>query len=117
MRLFYAGDVHGSEQCFRKFCNAAHFYDAQVIILGGDITGKIMVPVVEQKPGRFVADVFGRKRKAKRPDEVAELEKQIRFNGFYPHRCSPDEYERLAEDSEYREQVMSRLMVDEVKRW
>lgn len=117
MRLFYAGDVHGSEQCFRKFLNAARFYDAQVIILGGDITGKVMVPLVEQKPGRFVAHVFGRKKKAKRPEDVAELEKQVRFNGFYPYRCSPDEYDRLAEDARYRRQVMSRLMVDEVKRW
>lgn len=117
MRLFYAGDIHGSEQCFRKFLNAARFYEAQVIILGGDITGKMMVPLVEQKPGRFVAHMFGSKKKAKRPDDVAELEKQIRFNGFYPYRCSPDEYERLAEDAKYQEQVMSRLMVDEVKRW
>lgn len=117
MRLFYAGDVHGSERCFRKFLNAARFYDAEVIILGGDITGKVMVPLVEQKPGRFVAHVFGRKMKAKRPDDVTELEKQIRFNGFYPYRCSPGEYDRLADDAKYREQVMSRLMVDEVKRW
>ena len=117
MRLFYAGDVHGSEQCFRKFLNAARFYEAQVIILGGDITGKVMVPLVEQRPGRFVAYVFGRKKKAKRPEDVADLEKQIRFNGFYPYRCSPDEYERLVEDAGYREQVISRLMVEEVERW
>ena len=45
-RIFFATDVHGSEQCFRKWLNAARVYDAQVLVLGGDITGQIIVPLV-----------------------------------------------------------------------
>lgn len=117
MKIFYAGDVHGSERCFRKFLNAAAFYEADVLIMGGDITGKVMTPLVEEKPGRFVATVFGHTEKAKRERDVVELEEQIRFNGFYPLRCSPGEYERLGAEEGYREAVMSRLMVEEVARW
>jgi len=117
VRIVYAGDVHGSERCFRKFLNAAAFYDAEVLIMGGDITGKVMTPVVEDKPGRFTATVLGRKERVKRPDDLEDLEKQIRFNGFYPYRCAQEEYERLANDDRYREEVMSRVMVDEVVRW
>lgn len=117
MRIVYSGDIHGSERCFRKFLNAAAFYDAEVLIMGGDITGKVMTPVIEEKPGRFTASVLGRQEKVKRPDDLADLEKQIRFNGFYPYRCNPDEYERLVTDSAYREQVMSQVMVGEVVRW
>jgi Icc-related predicted phosphoesterase len=117
MKIFYAGDVHGSERCFRKFLNSAAFYGADVLIMGGDITGKVMTPLVEEKPGRFVATVFGRTEKAKRERDVEELEEQIRFNGFYPLRCSPEEYERLGADEGYREGVMSRLMAEEVGRW
>ncbi|HEX3359870.1 MAG TPA: hypothetical protein VHS74_02660 [Solirubrobacterales bacterium] len=117
MKIFYAGDVHGSERCFRKFLNSAAFYGADVLIMGGDITGKVMTPLVEEKPGRFVATVFGRTEKAKRERDVEELEEQIRFNGFYPLRCSPEEYERLGADEGYREGVMSRLMAEEVARW
>ena len=117
MRIVYAGDVHGSERCFRKFLNAAAFYDAEVLIMGGDITGKVMTPVVEDKPGRFTATVFGRRERVKRPDDLEDLEKQIRFNGFYPYRCTPEEYERLAADDGYREEVMTRVMVGEVVRW
>ena len=40
MRLYYAGDVHGSEKCWRKFLNAAKFYEADTLIMGGDITGQ-----------------------------------------------------------------------------
>jgi Icc-related predicted phosphoesterase len=116
-RIFYTGDVHGSERCFRKFLNAAAFYDVSVIILGGDITGKVMTPVIEYKPGRFTATVFGRKEKVKGLEELEDLERQIRFNGFYPYRCSTEELGRLANDPSFREQVMSRVMADEVRRW
>lgn len=117
MRLFYAGDVHGSERCFRKFLNAAAFYEAQVLIMGGDITGKVMTPVVEEKPGRFVATISGGREKAKRPADLEDLEKRIRFNGFYPYRCSREEYEHLLSDRGYQDDVMSRVMVEEIRRW
>jgi len=117
VRLFYAGDLHGSERCYRKFLNAAAFYDAQVLILGGDIAGKVMVPIVEETPGRFVATMFGRTEKIKRLDQLEDLKKRIRFNGFYPYRCDEDEYERLVNDKPYQESVMSEVMVAEIRRW
>ena len=117
MRLFYAGDIHGSERCYRKFLNAAAFYDAQVLILGGDIAGKLMVPIVEERPGRYVASMFGRTERVKRPSQLEDLEKRIRFNGFYPYRCDKAEYEQLASNERYQEEVMTNVMVAEVRRW
>ncbi len=45
--IFFASDLHGSEVCWRKFLNAAKFYNADVLICGGDMTGKAMIPLVE----------------------------------------------------------------------
>ncbi len=117
MRLFYAGDIHGSERCYRKFLNAADFYDARVLILGGDIAGKLMVPIVEERPGRFVATMFGRTERVKRVNQLEDLEKRIRFNGFYPYRCDKAEYERLVSDKPHQEKVMTEVMIAEVHRW
>ena len=36
MRVFFATDIHGSEICWRKFLNAAAFYKADVVVLGGN---------------------------------------------------------------------------------
>jgi uncharacterized protein len=116
MKLYYAGDVHGSEKCWRKFLNAARFYEVDTLIMGGDITGKLMVPVVAGADGRHRARVLGRDETVS-TDQLDELEKRIRFNGFYPHRCERDEYERIEADEAYRDQVFTRLMVDEVRRW
>jgi Icc-related predicted phosphoesterase len=96
MRVYYAGDIHGSERCWRKFLNAAAFYEADALILGGDLTGKALVPIVEG---------------------TEEDEQRARFNGFYPYRCSREEYERLRDDEEYRERVLSEAMLRELERW
>ena len=45
MKIFFATDIHGSEVCWRKFLNAAAFYKADLVVLGGDVTGKAMVPI------------------------------------------------------------------------
>ncbi|MGZ4482190.1 MAG: metallophosphoesterase family protein, partial [Gaiellales bacterium] len=86
MRIYYAGDVHGSEKCWRKFLNAAKFYEVDTLVMGGDITGKVMVPIVETADGRHQARVLGRDEVVA-SSELDELEKRIRFNGFYPYRC------------------------------
>ena len=57
MRLFYASDIHGSDRCFKKFLNAGKFYSADAILVGGDITGKAIVPLVETAPGEVRASV------------------------------------------------------------
>ena len=46
MKIFFVTDLHGSEICWKKFLNAGSFYGADVVILGGDVTGKAMVPLV-----------------------------------------------------------------------
>jgi Icc-related predicted phosphoesterase len=117
MRIYYASDVHGSETLWRKFVNAASFYGADVLVMGGDLTGKVMVPFVERKPGVWVARIFGKEQKAKTEERLAELERRVRLNGFYPLRCSQDEYERLEADATYRDSVFRPLMRAELERW
>ena len=49
-RIFYTADIHGSERCFRKWLNAVGVYRPDVIIFGGDITGKVLVPIIRTGP-------------------------------------------------------------------
>jgi len=58
-RLFFATDLHGSERTFRKFINAGKFYDANVIVMGGDITGKLLIPIIKEGDGRYRATLQG----------------------------------------------------------
>jgi Icc-related predicted phosphoesterase len=116
-RLYYASDIHGSEQLWRKFVHAPSFYDAQVLIMGGDMSGKLLVPMVETKPGMWETRLLGKDQKAWGEERVRELESRARFNGFYPYRCDPMEMERLQRDEGYRDRVFRRVMAEEVERW
>jgi uncharacterized protein len=117
IRLYYASDIHGSEQLWRKFLNAATFYDARVLIMGGDMSGKLLVPLVESKPEVWESRVFGRDQKVRGEAGARQLEERIRFNGFYPYRCDPIEMDRLREDQAYQDHVFKRVMADELERW
>ena len=117
MRIYYAGDIHGSEKCWRKFLNAAEFYEADVLVLGGDLTGKALVPVVARGDGSWAAHVLGRDEVVRDEEALAELEKRVRFNGFYPYRCDEADYARLADDPEHRDRVIGEVMQAELRRW
>jgi Icc-related predicted phosphoesterase len=116
-RLYYASDIHGSELLWRKFLNAPSFYGADVLIMGGDMSGKLLVPMVETRPGVWETRLLGRDQKAKGEPALEELEKAARFNGFYPYRCDPEEMERLQRDEHVRDEVFRRVMADELERW
>ena len=75
-RIFFTSDVHGSEVCFSKFLNTAKFYDANVLILGGDITGKMIVPLVQAPDGTWFGEFLGANQIAKTPQELETLERK-----------------------------------------
>jgi uncharacterized protein len=97
-RLYYASDIHGSTVLWRKFLNAAAAYEAQVLVMGGDVTGKVVVPLVEHDDG-FHVDLFGQ-RSVVAGEELERMERRIRDNGMYPHRTTAAEVARVAALSE-----------------
>jgi Icc-related predicted phosphoesterase len=115
--IYFVADIHGSDVCWRKFLNAAKFYGVDTIIVGGDVTGKALVPLIERRDGRVEARIAGRVQSARSAEEIAELEARVRFNGFYAYRCTEDEYEKLAVDDEHRDEVFERIMADTLRDW
>jgi Icc-related predicted phosphoesterase len=95
LRLYYASDIHGSEVLWRKFLNAAEAYSADVLIMGGDVTGKVVVPLVEHADGSYEVELFGTRHRVE-GSEREEWEHRIRANGMYPHVMTPDEVQRIA---------------------
>jgi len=114
-RICFATDIHGSDRCFRKFLNAAKFYEANYLILGGDITGKTIVPIERTATGwrctyndHTYVDLTER--------EGRELEQLIRDNGQYPMTGVREELlERLT--TEHAEQTFKELVIESIRRW
>ncbi len=116
MRVYYATDIHGSEVCWRKFLNAGRFYKADVVILGGDITGKAVVPVVAAAGGGYRVRQFSGERVLD-ADELAATETRIRDMGFYPYRTTEDELEEIWDNPEAVNEVFLGLMRSTLVRW
>jgi uncharacterized protein len=98
IRVYYASDIHGSDVLWRKFLSAAAAYRVSVLIMGGDVTGKVVVPLVEQPDG-FHVELFGQ-RQVVSGEDVEEMEHRIRANGMYPHRMTAEDVDRVAGLSE-----------------
>jgi len=114
--VFFATDVHGSETCFRKFLNAGKVYKANVLVLGGDLTGKTMIPLVEQPDGSFRGTYLGTERVAK-GEELEQLESLIRRTGSYSYRTNEKELEEMRSDKSRLDSVFAGLMKDRLKAW
>jgi Icc-related predicted phosphoesterase len=100
-----------------KFLNAVKVYQANVLILGGDITGKMIVPIVQQPDGTYVSEFLGTTQILKTKEERDALDKSIRNSGYYPYVTTPDEIEKLSNDKKLQDELFSRVMADGVRRW
>jgi Icc-related predicted phosphoesterase len=117
LRLFYAGDVHGSRICWKKFVNAGAHYPANVLVMGGDLTGKALVPIVREGDGSYSAVVIGERRLARTAEELDQVQAAISTNGMYPLIVDREEARRLAQDSSRRAQAFETAMLEELRLW
>jgi len=116
-KILFATDVHGSEPTFRKFINAGKIYGIDVLILGGDITGKMVIPIIKQLDGTFKSYFLGQEQKAKNEEELVYLEKRILTTGFYPLHVTQKEYEELEANEEKRKKIFDELMQARLRKW
>ena len=114
-KIFFATDLHGSETCWRKFINAAKFYDCDTLICGGDMTGKAIVPIVQEN-GRFTYTLGGEEQTVPK-EQVAEVEAHVRRKGYYPLQMTVDRLHELDKDPTERARTFQQVMLEGVERW
>jgi uncharacterized protein len=118
LRVYYASDIHGTEVLWKKFLNAPKVYKAQVLVMGGDITGKMVIPIVRGEDAVWTAQLFGRKERMETEQEVEKLERRIRGNGMYPYRTTAAEVARIAALSESeQERWFEEVMLNTFREW
>lgn len=116
-KVFYTTDVHGSTVVFKKFINAAKFYEVEVLILGGDMVGKMIIPIVEQAGGRFSANYLGKVYDIGDADELARTELNFENSGLYPIRVTPEEVKLYKQDKSQVEKIFAELAIARITRW
>jgi uncharacterized protein len=114
-KAYYASDIHGSELLWRKFLNAGKFYGADVLIMGGDIAGKAVIPIVRRDGVFYAPEIAGDQAFAE--DEVPALERRIRDRGLYPHQMTSEELASTHGDKAATDALFLRVMESTLTRW
>lgn len=117
LSLYYASDVHGSDQCWRKFLGAGRFYGVQALIMGGDLTGKAIVPIERNGSDHFSATFLGEVRSGDSQRQLDELLEAVRYNGMYPWLATREEITAHAGDLDAQSDLFDTVIVDELRRW
>lgn len=115
-RILFATDMHGSEGTWRKFLNASAMLNVNVAICGGDLTGKMIVPVIEREDGKYSYYLM----KETHTIESSELEKafkDIRGIGYYPYQTTESEYEEMRKTPEKVDEAFHSVMSSTLKDW
>lgn len=115
-RIYFASDIHGSERCWRKFLNAGKFYNVDILIMGGDITGKIIVPIVKQPTGSSIARYMGNQCELTLESEIETFEKGVREHGHYPVRLTQEEMAFYSVE-ERQGELFEQVMLESLSRW
>jgi hypothetical protein len=117
MKIFFATDVHGSEICWKKFINASKFYETDVLILGGDMTGKAIIPIVAQGSGKYKVTLLDQETILESQDEVDHMVVTIQNRGYYPYVTAPDEVQDISANQGRSDELFLQEALKTMHRW
>ncbi|MBN2115369.1 MAG: hypothetical protein JW730_02295 [Anaerolineales bacterium] len=116
-KLFFATDIHGSDICWSKFLNAGKFYGADVLLLGGDMTGKAVVPFLHLGGKKYRVTLLEQVFDISTDDELQDLIKRVRSRGYYPYLTNPDEIAELEDEPERVQQIFVQAVLKVMQQW
>jgi Icc-related predicted phosphoesterase len=116
-KLFFATDIHGSDICWSKFLNAGKFYGVDVLILGGDMTGKAIVPFIHQGGKKYRVTLLEQEFETSTEDELQDMIKRVRSRGYYPYLTDPDEIAELEKEPDRVNQIFLQEVLKVLQQW
>ena len=100
---------------WRKFINAAGFYGVEVLIMGGDIAGKAVVPIVQRNAAFYAPAVTGEQSFLE--DQLPALERRIRDLGLYPYQMTEEKLTAVEHDQGAIDALFLQIMRETLERW
>jgi Icc-related predicted phosphoesterase len=117
MRIFLACDAHGSQMTWEKMCRAPKVFKADIAMMCGDLTGKAIVPIIQEKEDRWYAQPHGKKKTFKKQKDLDKFVRFTKNEGFYPKILTPDELAGLREKKGAITELFHKMMIDRLQEW
>jgi Icc-related predicted phosphoesterase len=115
MRLYFATDLHGSEVAWRKLLRSADFYDADLVICGGDLTGKALQLIIREGDELVVTQHGNTRRFA--ADELHVAQRHVADQGLDSFVAERDEAEELLGDQKRLTTLYDALVIERLEQW
>jgi Icc-related predicted phosphoesterase len=116
-RLFYACDIHGSEPTYRKFLSAAKFYEVDALVFGGDLMGKLLIPMVREAGGTWRASLQGQQHHIETEEQLKDFKRTMQTLGFYWQEMDPEEYAAYVDDQDRIDRLFDVLAKQRLGEW
>ncbi|MDR3573169.1 MAG: metallophosphoesterase [Anaerolineaceae bacterium] len=117
MKIFFATDIHASTVCYKKYLNALKIYKADAGILLGDLTGKLLIPLVERPGGGWETNFLGQSLTITTTEELDKLKKNVEMVGYYWCIMNDEEFRALKADQKKQDDLFKSLVLARMKEW
>src|SRR5260370_15721447 len=86
LRCYMCSDLHAANRTYRKLLNAIkmNVYEAHVVLIAGDLTGKAIGPIIAQNNGRYTATFLHQDYIVETDTERQNPENSISDITYYP---------------------------------
>ncbi len=116
-RILFVSDLHGSEVCFRKFLNSTAVYHPDLLIYGGDIMGKMLVPIFPEEGDGYRWFPHDRTAVHIDKEELPKVQRTIADQGRYSKVMTPDEWRRMSGNPDAMNALFMELAHERVRTW
>ncbi len=116
LRILFASDFHGNETVWRKFLNSAVIFKVDALLMGGDMTGKVLCPIIRREDGLYES-FFLRKNHVLTEDQLPQFKRKVVDQSYIPYVCTRDGYEELNKGQDIVEKVFEKLEKQTIKEW
>lgn len=112
VRILFTSDLHASYMAFKKFINAAKLYKVDALIIGGDIAGKTLMPIIDLGSGKYNVD-----DKVISSSELNTIIERFKDEGTYYVILSKNEFEEVSKNKKMQDELFKEAMINTVREW
>jgi Icc-related predicted phosphoesterase len=119
LRCYICSDLHAANRTYRKLLNAIkmNVYEANVVLIAGDLTGKAIVPIIAQGNGRYAATFLDQQYTTETETDLHAVKQNISDIGYYPYVTVQEEVDALRADAARMKELFRQQMIMRVGEW
>ncbi|HET6991658.1 MAG TPA: metallophosphoesterase [Bacteroidia bacterium] len=115
--ILFASDLHGSDIVFRRLIDTAIKNKVEAVLIGGDISGKTLTPIIKRVGGKYETKFLGRNKVVSDGTELSLLQQDIANSGSYSYIVDENDYRKLDTDKVFRAKIFLEQMKLRAKQW